>query len=78
MKEETKTEQEEEPQLKPMYYSKGGHWEKEQSVIIERILRDDYKNYEENKDLRRTMVTSEIQGIIKEWIKECGRLDNKD
>lgn len=38
----------------------------------------DYQNYEQDTDLRRTMVTSDLARIIKEWIKECGRRDNKD
>lgn len=39
---------------------------------------DDYKQYEHETDRTRTMVTSDLGKIVKEWIKECGRMDGKD
>lgn len=42
------------------------------------ILKDDYNQYELETDRKRTMVTSDLGKIIKDWIKECGRRDQKD
>lgn len=38
----------------------------------------DYKNYEQDTDRRRTMVASQLGAIIREWIKESGRMEGKD
>ena len=67
----------EEPVLKPKFYQRVTPWDREQSPKIKQILID-FKQYELEKDRRRTMVTSDLGKIIKEWIKECGRLDGRD
>ena len=38
----------------------------------------DYKNYELGTDRRRMMVGAELGSIIRDWVKECGRIENKD
>jgi poly(A) polymerase len=38
----------------------------------------DYNNYELDTDRRRIMVGAQLGAIIRDWIKECGRIDGKD
>ena len=67
----------EQPQIKPKFYFGTTQWDRDQSVIIKQILIDDYKNYESENDHTRYMVTIELNKIIKDWIKECGKKDKK-
>jgi poly(A) polymerase len=64
--------------LCPRFYSKVTAWDKAQSPIIMKILKDDYNQYELETDRKRTDVSSALGKIVKEWIKECGRRDGKD
>jgi len=41
-------------------------------------LRTDYNNYEPDTDRRRVIVATQLGKIVKDWIKECGRVDGKD
>jgi poly(A) polymerase len=56
----------------PILYNEPTQWDIEQSGIIKTILKDDYNQYE--KDIRaRTQVMNELNNIIREWVKICGR-----
>ena len=66
------------PVIKPKYHTQVTPWHREQGPIIKDILMNDYNQYEMEEDRRRTMITTGLGRIIKEWIKECGRRDGRD
>jgi poly(A) polymerase len=53
--------------------------DKEETKEIVRILREDFNQYESDAESRnRETVLAKLSQIIKEWIREVGRLKKKD
>ena len=54
--------------IPPIYYRQVTQWDRDQSIIIEDILKNVYNQYELETDRKRIMVMKELNKIIKEWI----------